>query len=257
MSSYPGGKNGAGVWQRIISHIPRHRVLVELFGGGAAVTRHILPADLNLIIESDAAVIADQRERIRQACPTALIIHEHAFEFLDRGWVQPDWCVYADPPYYPDTLLSRPRYNHLLSTDEHSELLFRLADLPCPVLISGYRCELYDQRLAGWYRTDYIAGTRGGPAAESLWSNRGQPDWPHDGRYVGDDFRERETRCRRRRTWRRRLAACDRPELLTIAEDLASTIAECGSEVLLADVLTRIQNRRLWREEQLRADTAK
>ena len=34
--TYPGGKNGSGTWQRIISHIPAHRVLVELFGGSAA-----------------------------------------------------------------------------------------------------------------------------------------------------------------------------------------------------------------------------
>jgi len=37
MASYPGGKNGQGVYQRIISLIPPHDVYVEPFVGGEQV----------------------------------------------------------------------------------------------------------------------------------------------------------------------------------------------------------------------------
>jgi len=249
--SYPGGKDGAGVWQKIISHIPRHRVLVELFGGSAAVTRHILPAERNIVVEVDAAVIAGEGDKIRRACPTVELINEHAFRFVETAPIEDDWCAYFDPPYHPSTLKSRERYEHVLTAEEHDVMLGLAVKLPCAVLISGYRCESYDRMLSDWYRLDYICGTRGGPAVESLWSNRGVPEWPHDGRFVGEDFRERETRSRRRETIQRRAAAVDPAELLTMAEDIACSIADRGGEVLLEEVLTGIRNRRQWRAKQL------
>lgn len=41
--SYPGGKGGAGVVQRIINLMPPHRVYLEPFLGGAAVMRARAP----------------------------------------------------------------------------------------------------------------------------------------------------------------------------------------------------------------------
>jgi len=49
--SYPGGKNGAGVYQRIISLMPPHDVYIEPFLGGAAVMRLKRPARLNIGID--------------------------------------------------------------------------------------------------------------------------------------------------------------------------------------------------------------
>lgn len=255
MTTYPGGKDGAGVWQRIISHIPPHDVLVELFGGAAAVTRHILAARRNLVVEIDADVLNAHRDRILRAKPHAEFFLESAFQFLDHILahysVDERWAIYVDPPYHPSTLKSRPRYAHTLTEADHAKLLALLRHLPCPVLISGYRCEPYDAALADWYRTDYTVGTRGGPAIESLWTNFGRPAWPHDGRFTGADYRDRETRKRRRRTWRKRLAQCDGAELSTLAEDLAAAIADNGGEVLLADLLDQIRHRRNRRAEQL------
>lgn len=34
MTSYPGGKSGAGVYQAIINQLPPHSTYVELFLGG-------------------------------------------------------------------------------------------------------------------------------------------------------------------------------------------------------------------------------
>lgn len=51
--SYPGGKNGAGVYQRIISYMPPHRVYIEPFVGGAAILRMKRPAALSIACDLD------------------------------------------------------------------------------------------------------------------------------------------------------------------------------------------------------------
>lgn len=56
---YPGGKNGAGVYQRIINLMPPHEVYIEPFLGGGAVMRLKKPAALNIGFDlSETAVDA-------------------------------------------------------------------------------------------------------------------------------------------------------------------------------------------------------
>lgn len=56
--TYPGGKNGAGVFQRIISHMPPHRVYLEPFVGGGAVLRLKRPAALSLACDLSGVALA-------------------------------------------------------------------------------------------------------------------------------------------------------------------------------------------------------
>lgn len=56
MSSYPGGKSGAGIYQRLINLIPRHRILVVPFAGHCGVVRNIRPAEHTIVIDRDPAV---------------------------------------------------------------------------------------------------------------------------------------------------------------------------------------------------------
>lgn len=55
-SSYPGGKSGAGIYQRIINLIPRHRILIVPFAGHCGVVRNIRPAKHTVVIDQDPAV---------------------------------------------------------------------------------------------------------------------------------------------------------------------------------------------------------
>lgn len=55
-SSYPGGKSGAGVYQRLINLIPPHRVLIVPFAGRCGVTRRIRPAEHTIVIDPDPDV---------------------------------------------------------------------------------------------------------------------------------------------------------------------------------------------------------
>jgi DNA adenine methylase len=55
--TYPGGKNGAGVYQAIINRMPPHRVYIEPFLGGGAIMRLKRPAAVNIGLDLDADVI--------------------------------------------------------------------------------------------------------------------------------------------------------------------------------------------------------
>jgi site-specific DNA-adenine methylase len=55
---YPGGKNGAGVYQTIINLMPPHDVYIEPFLGGGAIMRQKRPALLNIGVDLDPGAIA-------------------------------------------------------------------------------------------------------------------------------------------------------------------------------------------------------
>lgn len=56
LGSYPGGKGGSGVAQRLISRIPPHRVLIVPFAGHCAIVRKIRPAEQTIVIDADETV---------------------------------------------------------------------------------------------------------------------------------------------------------------------------------------------------------
>lgn len=184
---YPGGKNGAGIWQRLISLMPPHREYIEAFLGSGAILRRKRPARArNVGIDADAGIIARH---------VAGGDHE-GFEFIRsdaRVWLQQrrDWSgdelIYCDPPYLGSARLwpRRDIYAHeLKGDDEHAALLQILAAIPAMIMISGYPSPLYDERLAGWRRIEYQAQTRGGPKPEVVWMNYPAPTALHDYRVV-------------------------------------------------------------------------
>jgi hypothetical protein len=59
--SYPGGKNGSGVYQTLINLMPPHDVYIEPFLGGAAIMRLKRPARLNIGIDLDSAAVETAR----------------------------------------------------------------------------------------------------------------------------------------------------------------------------------------------------
>lgn len=80
--------------------------------------------------------------------------------------------IYADPPY-PRSTRSEWQYRHELTDADHAALLDVLDAHPGPVVLSGYRCPLYDDRLAHWQRLDVPATAEGGRARiESVWLNQ-------------------------------------------------------------------------------------
>jgi hypothetical protein len=92
------------------------------------------------------------------------------------------------------------------SEAEHERLLRLILTLPCMVMISGYRSELYDCMLSKWRRAEFYTTNRAGQRTlESVWLNFPPPLELHDYRYLGQGFRERERIKRKRERWKAKL----------------------------------------------------
>jgi hypothetical protein len=209
---YPGGKNLAGVYQRIINLIPPHEVYVEPFCGSAAIYRHKRAAGRSILIDRDPGAIAALGERIRETRPQPELLLDDGIRWLTEHRTRLDGkCfVYCDPPYLPSSLRSRQRYLCGMDESDHRELLNVLRRLECGVMLSGYHSALYTEFLADWRTISFPVITRGGVmATECLWMNYPTPLELHDYRCLGRNFRERERFRRQQRRWARRLAAMD------------------------------------------------
>ena len=83
---------------------------------------------------------------------------------------------YIDPPYVHSTRQLRtraPAYKHEMDDQQHRDLAAVLAGLRGSVVVSGYRCELYDDLFRGWQRIDAAAHADGArDRVESLWLSR-------------------------------------------------------------------------------------
>lgn len=79
--------------------------------------------------------------------------------------------IYADPPYMLSTRHGK-QYATEMTNDDHAELLDALLQHPGPVLISGYDHDLYNQMLAGWYKTSRSTiDQKSRIRQETLWMN--------------------------------------------------------------------------------------
>lgn len=78
--------------------------------------------------------------------------HVDALDALVR-YDAPNTLFYVDPPYVPSTRKAGG-YNHEMTVDDHKRLLTVLLELRGMVVLSGYRCDLYDDALTGWTRRD-------------------------------------------------------------------------------------------------------
>jgi DNA adenine methylase len=224
--NYPGGKNGAGTWQKIINQMPPHRVYAELFLGSGAVLRNKRPApvknfgcDLN-----PDCVLAAQVWYERTAPPEPFTFEVADSMELLRSCVmtQPGTLLYLDPPYLMSTRRAgRQLYCHeLYREDQHAELLELVLRLPCLVLLSGYWSELYAGRLKDWRAISFVSGTRGGPATEWLWMNYPEPTELHDYRFLGENRRQRQDHRRKVARWRAKLEKMPSVQRLALMQAL-------------------------------------
>jgi len=90
------------------------------------------------------------------------IIGRYKFEYV---------LIYADPPY-PLSTRHGSMYANEMTDDDHIKLLEVLKSHPGPVLLSGYACELYDNKLRYWMRKTHMAQAEKGLVREEvLWLN--------------------------------------------------------------------------------------
>lgn len=101
-----------------------------------------------------------------------VIENRDAFEVMAQHDGE-DTLHYVDPPYVHDTRSgTNKQYRHEMTDADHVRLLDFLSGLQGAVILSGYRCPLYDEALQGWTRVDRVALADGArERTESLWLN--------------------------------------------------------------------------------------
>lgn len=220
---YPGGKNGAGVYQKIINLVPPHDVYIETHLGGGAIMKNKRPAKKNIGIDIDPAVI-DMWQNEKNLRKDLNIIQGDAARFLKEYAFEGNEFVYCDPPYLMETRKGGQLYLFEYDQQQHVELLGVLLTLPCKAMISGYWSELYSQHLHDWSTISFEAMTRGGSkATEYIWFNYPEPVRLHDYSFLGSNFRERERIKRKKERWVNRLQkmpVLERKALLSVINDL-------------------------------------
>lgn len=83
-----------------------------------------------------------------------------------------DTLIYADPPYPLATRKGRKLYQHEMTDADHAALLDVLDLHPGPVVLSGYHCALYDDRLRHWMAKERrVQAEKGNTRVEVLWLN--------------------------------------------------------------------------------------
>lgn len=89
----------------------------------------------------------------------------------------PETLHYADPPYVLSTRTdSKTDYTHEMTDDDHASFAAQLGELKGMVIVSGYRCDVYDELFKGWRRVDKVALADGASKRiESLWLSQNMP----------------------------------------------------------------------------------
>lgn len=235
--AYPGGKNASGVYQKIINLMPPHRVYIEPFLGGAAIFRLKKPAQLNIGVEIDTAIIGaaagiiagSGSGRDRQNQRTAsIVLPGDGIQFLEGYKFQGDELVYCDPPYLLATRSSGNRYTFEMTELQHQQLLRCIRKIPAKVIISGYWSQMYASALKEWNSIHFEAMTRGRLATEWLWFNFPAPIALHDYAYLGENFRERERIKRKKARWTARLGKMPLLERQALLSAIESFSVESG-----------------------------
>lgn len=99
------------------------------------------------------------------------IEQDDALAVIER-YDTPETLFYVDPPYVQETRgrWKAAAYSHEMSDQAHRELASCLHQVEGMVILSGYRCPLYDELFADWLRLDKTTRVNGpGSAVESLW----------------------------------------------------------------------------------------
>lgn len=200
--NYPGGKGS--FYQKLINFIPPHEVYIETHLGGGAVMRNKKPAKMNIGIDIDSNVI-EMWSSITKPNKFKLICRD-AIEYLKEYQFNGKELLYCDPPYLRDTRKKYyPLYKYEYTVEQHIELLQTIKSLPCMVMISGYKSQLYMESLKNWNHHSFQVKTQHGTAIEWIWMNYSPPEELHDYRYLGNNFRERERIKRKTKRWLERL----------------------------------------------------
>lgn len=201
--------------------MPPHDAYIETHLGGGAVLRNKRPAEVNIGVERDPRVV--QMWKAKYPSSQFCIVEGNAIEFLASYSFTGRELVYSDPPYVASTRRRDKVYTYDHTLADHHELLTVLTRLPCMVMLSGYDNELYNDTLSEWYKVAFQAKTHTDVRTEYVWFNYPPPTELHDTRFLGTNFRQRQTVQRRRERLYKRIAEMTPVERNALIQWLGST----------------------------------
>jgi DNA adenine methylase len=238
--NWVGTKNGAGVWQRIISEFPAGiKTYFEPFAGKGSIGLRCKPFPRTIFIDADAsAPIFDIISPLPSITPDVSILQAMRDPIAIVGdavqWtaalkpaMNDHWLLYVDPPYLEQVRSCKRDYykKEFKTVEQHTQLLSLLLTLPTRIIISGYECSLYNEMLKGWRKVSVPTVKRSGErVTEILWINFPESIAFHDVRYLGKNFRERERIKRKKIRWVNRLNNMSRLDKAVLIDALGDVI---------------------------------
>jgi DNA adenine methylase len=76
--------------------------------------------------------------------------NENGINILKEYANNQEMFIYADPPYYPETRVSKKVYNHEMSKEDHIEFLEAILSFKGKAIVMGYDSALYRKMLKRW-----------------------------------------------------------------------------------------------------------
>lgn len=196
---YPGGK--AKTFQHVVNLIPPHRTYIEPFLGLGSVMKAKKRAETEFGIDLDRQAL--EMSDLRQM--GVRLVHGDGISFLENYSFEGHEVVYCDPPYFPTTRKRKRVYRFDLKQTDHTRFLEVVRKLNARIIISGYDNDIYRHHLKDWHVYTFSSKAHDGLREECLWYNFPNPCQLHDYRYLGSNFRERQTIRRRLERMKRRL----------------------------------------------------
>lgn len=118
----------------------------------------------------DWSTFPDALQAVAKRMIGVVIEQRPALDIIAR-YDRHDTLFYADPPYVQSLRnMEQGAYRHELTDGDHRELAASLRKVKGMAVVSGYRCDLYDELYDGWRRVDCRAyADKASPRVESLW----------------------------------------------------------------------------------------
>jgi len=119
---------------------------------------------------------------LHQRLSKVLIMNRDGIDIIKKWKDNPDVLFYCDPPYEQETR-SNIRYRVDMNKNTQIEFLETVQNAKAKIVISGYNCPLYQDKLANWKRTDIQVnsasayGNVSSTNSESLWINWGEDNY--------------------------------------------------------------------------------
>lgn len=145
--------------------------------GFAPITNGRLRRGMNEQVSAWLSAVQNLPEVVRRI-QRAVILNDKAAEVV-KSWDRPNTVIYCDPPYVQSTRSSQKLYGvYEMTEQDHRDFLSVCLQVKkAYVLISGYRCKLYDEALKTWNRYDVEIDNKASKKVEkpkmveSLWTN--------------------------------------------------------------------------------------